>query len=145
VQVSSDDIKQLADSGAAVAHCPLSNRMHGHGAAPLGALLTAGIRVGLGTDSVVSVGRIDLLAEARAARALAALRAEQVLELCTLGGARALGLDSETGSLTVGKWADCTVIRAPQGSGDPAELVLATSPADVLGTYVGGKKVHRAP
>ena len=144
VQVSREDIQLLADTGAAVAHCPLSNRMHGHGAAPLGALLEAGIRVGFGTDSVVSVERLDLLAEARAARALADLPADQVLELCTLGGASALGLDSETGSLAVGKWADCTIVRAPQRAGEPAELVLASSPTDVLGTYVGGTEVYRA-
>ena len=67
VQAGPDDIHRLADSGAAVAHCPLSNRAHGHGAASLAALLAHDIRVGLGTDSAVSVGRPDLLAEARAA------------------------------------------------------------------------------
>ncbi|HET6837067.1 MAG TPA: amidohydrolase family protein [Gemmatimonadales bacterium] len=144
VQVGPADIQRLADAGAAVAHCPLSNRIHGHGAAPLAALLSAGIRVGLGTDSVASVGRLDLLAEARAARALADLSPVEALELCTLGGAHALGLASETGSLTVGKWGDCTVIRPPAATGAPAELVLATSPADVLATYVGGREVYRA-
>ena len=144
VQVGPEDIQRLADAGAAVAHCPLSNRIHGHGAAPLAALLSAGIRVGLGTDSVASVGRLDLLAEARAARALADLSPVRLLELCTLGGAHALGLGSETGSLAIGKWGDCTVIRPPQGSGLPAELVLASSPADVLATYVGGREVYRA-
>jgi 5-methylthioadenosine/S-adenosylhomocysteine deaminase len=118
--------------------------MHDHGAAPLAAFLDAGIRVGLGTDSVVSVGRLDLLADARAARGLADLPAEQVLELCTLSAARALGLGSETGSLVPGKWGDCTVIRSGGVAGTPAERVLASSPADVLATYLGGKEVYRA-
>lgn len=144
VQVGPDDISRLADAGAAVAHCPLSNRVHRHGAAPLAALLDAGIRVGLGTDSVASVERLDLLAEARAARMLAALSAEQALELCTLGGAAALGLAGETGSLAVGKWGDCTAIRLSQKVGSPAEQVLASSPGDVLRTYVGGREVYRA-
>jgi 5-methylthioadenosine/S-adenosylhomocysteine deaminase len=145
VQLGRGDIDRLADSGAAVAHCPLSNQAHQHGAAPLEAMLQAGIRVGIGTDSEVSVGRLNLLAEARAARSLARLTADAVIELCTLGGARALGLESETGSLRVGRWGDCVVMRVKNGEqGSPAELVLASSPADVLLTCLGGRDVYRA-
>jgi cytosine/adenosine deaminase-related metal-dependent hydrolase len=144
VQVSARDIRVLAESGSAVAHCPLSNRAHGHGVAPLGTLRAAGIRVGLGTDSVVSVGQLDLLAEARAARSLGSLDPDETIELCTLAGARALGIDAETGSLRVGKWADCTVIRVRAATGTPAERVLASSPRDVLLTYVGGREVYRS-
>jgi cytosine/adenosine deaminase-related metal-dependent hydrolase len=146
VQVSPDDMRLLAGSGAAVAHCPLSNRAHGHGAAPLSSLLQAGIRVGLGTDSEVSVGRLDLLAEARAAAALAALKADEAIELCTLGGARALGLDSEIGSLRKGKWADCAVIRLPKSGKKtgPVQHVLDSSPADVMLTCLAGRDVYRA-
>jgi cytosine/adenosine deaminase-related metal-dependent hydrolase len=146
VQVGASDIDRLARSGAAVAHCPLSNRAHAHGAAPLGALLEAGVRVALGTDSVASVGRLDILAEARAAQSLAPLSANQVLELATIGGARTMGLASETGSLRSGKWGDCTVIHAKAGYGgkSPAERVLSSSPADVLLTCVGGREVYRA-
>jgi 5-methylthioadenosine/S-adenosylhomocysteine deaminase len=142
VQIDSADIRLLADSGAAVAHCPLSNLAHGHGVAPLAALLKAGVRVGLGTDSEVSVGRPDLLAEARAAATQAGLNPETVIELCTLGGSRALGLDRETGSLTPGKWGDCVVIRVARND-HPAEMVLHSSAPDVLGTYVGGREVYR--
>jgi 5-methylthioadenosine/S-adenosylhomocysteine deaminase len=146
VQLDGHDIGRLAESGAAVAHCPLSNQAHGHGDAPLEELLESGIRVGLGTDSVVSVGRLDLLAEARAAAGLApSLDADDLVELCTLSGARALGIDSHTGSLLPGKWADCTIVRIPVNSGGgPAEQVLASGPTDVLRTYVGGKEVHRS-
>ena len=147
VQLDGRDVGRLADSGAAVAHCPLSNRAHGHGEAPLEALLESGIRVGLGTDSVVSVGRLDLLAEARAAAGLVpSLDADDLIELCTLSGARALGLDSEAGSLLPGKWADCVVVRIrPHSGGTPAEQVLSSGPRDVLRTYVGGKEVYRSP
>lgn len=147
VQVGLKDVGLLADAGAAVAHCPLSNRAHRHGAAPLPSLIEAGIRVALGTDSEVSVGRGDMLAEARAARDLAPLTADQLIELCTLGGARALDLESETGSLRQGKWADCTVIRLPQDGGGtkaPAEHVLSSSPADVMLTCLAGRSVYRA-
>jgi 5-methylthioadenosine/S-adenosylhomocysteine deaminase len=144
VQVTVQDVERLAASGAAVAHCPLSNLAHDHGSAPLRAFLDAGIRTGVGTDSVVSVGQLDLLAEARAARSLAALSAARALALCTLEGARALGLDSQTGSLRAGKWADCTVIRLPQPAADSTEQVLASSRGDVLLTWVGGKEVYRA-
>jgi cytosine/adenosine deaminase-related metal-dependent hydrolase len=144
VQVGPSDILRLAESGSSVAHCPLSNQAHGHGVAPLRALLDAGIRVGLGTDSEVSVGRLDLLAEARAAGSHASLDAERLIELCTLGGARAIGVDSETGSLRRGKWADCVVIRPSSGNGTPAERVLASSCRDVVVTYIGGREVYRA-
>ena len=146
VQLGPADIHRLADSGAAVAHCPLSNQAHRHGAAPLAALLQAGIRVGIGTDSEVSVGRLDLLGEARAARKLAQLTADALIELCTLGGARALGLAGATGSLRIGKWGDCVVIGVEKAAEkrSPAELVLASSPADVLLTCLGGRDVYRA-
>ena len=143
VQVTSQDVDRLATSDAAVAHCPLSNQAHGHGAAPLQAFLAAGVRVGLGTDSVVSVGRLDLLAEARFAQKRAGLTAEQAVELCTLRAARALGLD-DTGSLRPGKWADCTVIRVPPGEGTPSDRLLASSPDHVLLTCVAGREVYRA-
>src|SRR5439155_215729 len=83
-------------------HCPRSNHAHGHGAAPFPAMRAAGLRVGLGTDSAVSVGDVDLLAEARAA----GLNGEAALLVLTLEAARALGLENEIGSLQVGKQAD---------------------------------------
>jgi cytosine/adenosine deaminase-related metal-dependent hydrolase len=144
VEIRSQDLARLAESGAAVAHCPLSNRAHGHGIAPLGAMLSSSARVSLGTDSVVSVGQLDLLAEARAAGRIASLRAERMLELCTLAGARALRMDSETGSLRPGKWADCVVIRLPPAAGTPTQRVLDSSPGDVLLTCLAGREVHRS-
>jgi 5-methylthioadenosine/S-adenosylhomocysteine deaminase len=92
----------------------------------------------------LSVSRLDLLAEARAARALAGLDAESALALCTLGGAAALGLDGETGSLQVGKWGDCVVLRAPTAGGSPADRALESGRDDVIATFVGGRGVYRA-
>jgi 5-methylthioadenosine/S-adenosylhomocysteine deaminase len=147
IQISVADITTLRTRGAAVAHCPLSNGRHGHGAAPLKALLDAGIRVGLGTDSVASIGTLDLLAEARAARELAGLDARAALTLATLEGARALGLGSEIGSLTPGKWGDVTAISPrnhdPGPDSDPMEAVLGSAPGDTIVTVLGGRLVYR--
>lgn len=141
VQVSAGDIARLAAHGCAVAHCPRSNRRHGHGDAPLAALLGAGLRVGVGTDSEASLPP-DLLAETRAARALGGLDAVTALALCTTGAARALGLEGEVGVLAPGAWGDVAVIGVAPGATDPVEAVLASSPADVRATYLAGRRVH---
>jgi len=114
VRVDDEDIDMIARNDCAVAHCPASNAKLGHGIAPLVGLLDAGVRLGLGSDSVASNNRMDLLDEARLAILMqrASLKRHDVvtaataLELATLGGARALGLDGEIGSLDVGKAAD---------------------------------------
>jgi aminodeoxyfutalosine deaminase len=144
VQADEADLVRLAGSAAAVAHCPLSNAAHGHGAAPLGRFLAHGIRVGLGTDSVLSVGSPDLLAEARAARGLATFDAGAALALATLGGARALRLEGEIGSLEPGKWGDCAVVLPRFSTGSPAEQVLQARREDVVATFLGGRDVYRA-
>ncbi len=131
VQADAHDVAVLRDTGAAVAHCPRSNRAHGHGVAPLAAFRSAGLRVGLGTDSVVSVGDLDLWAEADAAR----LGWEDALRMLTLEGARALGWEQEIGSLETGKAADLavfpTVLRRPA----PSSAVL---------TLLAGRIVYQA-
>jgi 5-methylthioadenosine/S-adenosylhomocysteine deaminase len=114
VRVDAGDIDLMAKSRSPVAHCPASNAKLGHGTSPLLDLLRVGLTVGLGSDSVASNNRMDMLAEARAAilaqRSRVArhdvLCARDALHLATLGGARALGLDRETGSIEVGKSAD---------------------------------------
>ena len=145
VQADEGDLARLAHRGCAVAHCPLSNAAHGHGAAPLAGFLAHGLRVGVGTDSPLSVGTPDLFAEARAARRLAGLDAAAALALATLGGAMALGLESEIGSLEPGKWGDCVVIRVrPPVDGGPTEQALEARREDVVVTFLGGREVHRA-
>ena len=114
VHTNAADVRMMQARRAPVAHCPVSNAKLGHGIAPLLAYMEAGLCVGLGSDSVASNNRMDLLGEAHvaalmqsaASRRPDALGAASALELATLGGARALGLDSETGSLDVGKSAD---------------------------------------
>ncbi len=145
VQADPADLALLAGRNAAVAHCPLSNAAHRHGAAPLAGFLAHGLRVGVGTDSVLSVGRLDLLADAAAARRLAALDADTALALATLGGARALGLDREIGSLEPGKWGDCVLVRPRRpAAGDAVEQVLESQRDDVIATFLGGRDVYRA-
>ena len=108
------DIAAILRSKCAVAHCPISNAKLGHGVAPLVELLGAGVTVGLGSDSVASNNRMDLLDEARVALLSQRTRlpsfetpsAADVLELATLGGAAALGLKDVVGSLEEGKQAD---------------------------------------
>jgi cytosine/adenosine deaminase-related metal-dependent hydrolase len=143
VQVSAGDLDRVAARGAAVAHCPLSNRAHGHGGAPLGAMLRRGLRVGVGTDSVLSVGELDLLAEARAARVLGGLDAAGALALCTTGAAAAIGLAGEIGSLQPGRWGDCVVLQPRTSKLSPEERALACAPEDVVATYLGGRAVYR--
>jgi cytosine/adenosine deaminase-related metal-dependent hydrolase len=114
VRVDGADLDLIASRRAKVAHCPVSNAKLGHGIAPLVETLAAGIDVGLGSDSVASNNRMNILGEARTAVLMQrarvgtheALSAADVLELATMGGACALGLADEVGSLEVGKSAD---------------------------------------
>lgn len=145
VQAGPADVARLARRRAAVAHCPLSNRRHAHGTAPLAAFLDAGLRVGVGTDSEASVGPLDLLAEARAARALAGLGALDALRLVTSGAARALGLEGEVGVLRPGAWADVAVVSIGtwETASQALEAVLAGGLSNVRETVLGGRTVHR--
>ena len=129
VQLDAQDIVTLAATRVGVAHCPLSNRAHGHGTAPLAELRKAGVPVGLGTDSVVSVGALDLWAEARAA----GLEGEDALRMLTLEGARALCLERVVGSLDVGKQGDLAVLTD-----------YPTNRLTTLLTVVSGRIVHRS-
>jgi len=132
VQADADDVALLREANAAVAYCPRSNSAHGHGRAPLGAFLAAGVRVGMGTDSLVSVTDLDLWADAAAA----GLAPEEALRLLTIEGARALGWDREIGSLEVGKQADLAVLP-----GLPDVTFQPPSVAALL-TVVAGRIVH---
>jgi cytosine/adenosine deaminase-related metal-dependent hydrolase len=114
VRVDRGDIVAIASSGSAVAHCPVSNAKLGHGVAPLTELLAEGVAVGIGSDSMASNNRMDILEEARIALLAQRARlrssetpgAAEMLELVTIAGAKALGLDQLVGSLEEGKQAD---------------------------------------
>jgi cytosine/adenosine deaminase-related metal-dependent hydrolase len=150
--VDREEIGLLARSGTGVAHCPRSNAALGCGVAPLAELRSAGARVGVGTDSPASAPSFDFFDELRSATLGAraretnasAVASPDAIALGTLGGARALGLDHERGSLTPGKRADLTVVSL-EGSPylpweDPATAVLwGGSPERVLTTVVRGE------
>jgi 5-methylthioadenosine/S-adenosylhomocysteine deaminase len=118
VHLDAGEIALLAAEGASVAHCPSSNLKLGSGIAPIAAMLERGINIGLGTDGAASNNRLDLLGEMRLAALLAKgasgdasiLNAHQALRAATLGGAHALGLDREIGSLLPGKSADLCAV-----------------------------------
>ena len=136
IRLDDEDVATIARSGSSVAHCPASNAKFGHGVAPLLPLLAAGVRVGLGSDSVASNNRMDILDEARlsvlihraVARTHDAFGAKGALRLATLGGAEALGIGDRTGSLEVGKDADLASFRLDRlrttPSGDPEAVAL---------------------
>ncbi len=135
VRVSDAAIPRIADAGCGVAHCPASNARLGHGVAPIAAMMSAGVKVGLGSDSMASNDRMDLLEEARLAslaqRAVIGrhdvVTAQQAFRLATLGGAEALQMDDAIGSLEVGKQADFAVFtpRNPVGPiNNPYELLV---------------------
>lgn len=154
VFVSKGDIARISNYGAAIAHCPKSNAKLGHSTAPLADFLDSGIRVGLGSDSVASNNVCDLIEEARFAILSARnsgesgrlIPAEVALEIATLGGARALGLESQIGSLEAGKKADLAVVSlagpATQPVNDPASaVVFSASGRDIVRTIVSGETV----
>jgi 5-methylthioadenosine/S-adenosylhomocysteine deaminase len=134
VRASVDDVERIAASASSVAHCPASNAKLGHGVAPLTEMLAAGVKVGLGSDSMASNNRMDMLEEARLALLMQRGRtqsnttptAADMLELATLGGAAALGLSDQIGSLEAGKQADLAVFSLdPVGpTQDPASAAI---------------------
>jgi cytosine/adenosine deaminase-related metal-dependent hydrolase len=156
VQVDTTDIAFIAESHCPVAHCPASNAKLGHGIAPVRAMLDEGIVVGLGSDSVASNNAMDLLAEARQATLMQnaaigrpdALGAREVLELATIGGAKALGLDARIGSLEAGKDADLAAfplsgVRATPSFDPEAALVFALPGTPAHFVSVAGRELVR--
>jgi len=125
------------------------------GTAPLGEFLKQGLRVGIGTDSPASNSTMDVFAEMRTGlliqRSLLGSKgfftAEEFLRLATIGGARALRLDSITGSLEPGKRADVIAVDLSHSyqvpTGNPYSAVVHTSnQEDVLLTMVDGRILY---
>ena len=119
VQMNDEDVELMKAHGAHVAHCPSSNAKLASGIAPISQMLNMGINLGLGTDSAASNNRQDMFAEMRMSALLAkaltedatSIPASQALEMATINGAKAMGLDHQIGSIEVGKFADLTAVR----------------------------------
>ncbi len=150
------EIEKLARAGASVAHCPQSNLKLASGFCPVSALLDAGVNVALGTDGAASNNDLDLLGEMQTAALLAkgvagsasAVPASQALRMATINGARALGLDGETGSLEPGKSADMVAIDLRDPDTQPvynpvSQLVYAAGRDQVRHVWVAGRQLIR--
>ena len=151
-QISDDDLAMLVESNSSVIHCPESNLKLASGFCPVERLWQAGINVAIGTDGAASNNDLDLLGETRTAALLAkavacsasALDAHRALRMATLNGARALGLESDIGSIEVGKAADMVAFDlsglAQQPVYDPvSQLIYATGRDCVKHVWVAGK------
>jgi len=158
VWVDDADIRLLAARGVGCAHNPSSNMMLASGVAPIPAMLAAGVRVGLGTDSPAGSNNVlDLMQEMDLAAKLQkvsrldprALTAVQVLEMATLGGARALHMEDQIGSLEPGKQADIILLRTDAPHAVPAydlpgRIVYSLKAGDVETVIIAGRVVMEA-
>jgi 5-methylthioadenosine/S-adenosylhomocysteine deaminase len=145
----------LAETGTHVLHCPSSNAKLGSGVAAIAELMEAGISVSLGADGAPCNNNLDGFLELRLAallqksrRGATAMRAPLVVRMATLGGARALGLDDQIGSLEVGKRGDVIVVDMNVAHAVPATdpysaLVYALRSSDVRHVVVEGSVVVR--
>jgi cytosine/adenosine deaminase-related metal-dependent hydrolase len=155
VHATPSERKLMASRGTHVTHCPSSNLKLGSGIAPIPEMLAAGISVALGADGAPCNNNLDAFVELRLAGLIhkprvgpAGITAETALELATLGGARALGLGTEIGSLEPGKRADLIVVdpRAPHSTPHKhavSTLVYASQSRDVRHVFVDGRQLVR--
>jgi 5-methylthioadenosine/S-adenosylhomocysteine deaminase len=156
VRLDDDDITRFAESGTAVAHCPVSNLNIGCGIARLPELLRAGVPVGLGTDGAASAGALDLFTGMRLAALLhkgvtldpRTVGAERAVRLATAGGASVLGQGDRIGSLTAGRRADLIVVDMHRPHVVPntdvwSAVAYDLAAADVRHTVVDGRVLMR--
>ena len=155
VHLSSNEIEILKSSGTNVVHCPSSNLKLGSGIAPIAKLLDEGISVSLGADGAACNNRLDMFTEMRTAALLQkalhgpeVLPAGRALRMATIDGARAMGLDSEVGSLEIGKRADVAIVRLEGLHATPVKdvvsaLVYSAEVGDVDTVVIDGRLVLR--
>jgi 5-methylthioadenosine/S-adenosylhomocysteine deaminase len=152
IWVSENEMVIMKRQGVSVAHSPVSNMKMAAGVAPVPMYLKKGINVGLGTDGAASNNTLDMFEDLKIAALLhksrsndsQAVPAETALEMATLGGARALGLEGEIGSIEVGKKADIILIDLNASHLTPlthpiSHIVYAARGSDVTNTIVDGK------
>ncbi|MES9851325.1 MAG: TRZ/ATZ family hydrolase [Candidatus Thiodiazotropha sp. L084R] len=152
--LEADEIELFASSGAHVVHCPESNLKLASGFCPVTKLMEAGINVALGTDGAASNNDLDMFSEMHTAALLAkgvaedasAVPATKALEMATINGAKALGLQETTGSLEVGKSADMITVDLGQVSTQPvynpiSQLVYAVGREQVSNVWVAGQQL----
>jgi cytosine/adenosine deaminase-related metal-dependent hydrolase len=146
VQVTDDDIELIRKSGTSVAHCPRSNKELGVGRMPLKKFLESGIDVGLGTDSLASVPTLNMWDEMRYAYQIHrrdGISAKDIFTLATVGGAKALGLGKEIGTLERGKRADMIAVPLPKkNTGDIYSDLLRETKSCIM-TMVNGKILYQ--
>lgn len=156
IKVSDSDIEIMGKTDSRIAHCPKSNAKFGHGIAPLEKFLDAKVKLGFGSDSVASNNVCDILEEARfailSARNLSTkkrfIEPQEAIETATLGGAKAIGLENEIGTLESGKQADLIVVSLENVAQMPVHdvysaLVFASNARDVKMTMVAGEEIYR--
>jgi 5-methylthioadenosine/S-adenosylhomocysteine deaminase len=156
VHVESDELRLLSSAGTNAVHCPSSNLKLGSGIAPVKEMLEAGVSVSLGADGAACNNRLDMFTEMRTAALLQkvlhgpeVLPARKALRMATIDGAKAMGLDQETGSIEPGKRADVVVLdistlHATPASGDLASaIVYSAQPDDVQTVILDGRLVMR--
>ncbi len=156
-QIDEDDLDLLVSHGVSVIHCPESNMKLASGICPVQRLLEAGVNVALGTDGAASNNDLDMLGEMRTASLLAksssgsptALNAHQALHMATMGGAMAMGIAEETGSLEVGKAADITAVDLSGLVHQPvyhpvSQLLYTCHASQVSHVWVAGREKLRA-
>lgn len=154
VHVNDADIAKLKQYDVSVALSPRSNAQLGQGVAPMREFLKQGFRVGMGTDSPAATDSIDMLVEMRTGMLLQRavdtsnfISASTVMEMATMGGARALHLDHRIGSLEIGKHADIIAVDISNSHQMPTNdvasaVVNTTAGTDVIMTMVGGKVLY---
>jgi 5-methylthioadenosine/S-adenosylhomocysteine deaminase len=153
-QIDEEDVEILQATLPQIVHCPESNMKLASGTCPVTRLQKSGINIALGTDGAASNNDLDMVSEMRSAAFLTkltdknptALSAELALQMATLQGAKALGIDHYTGSLTKGKAADCIAIDLNQIETQPvyhpiSQIVYAASRQQVTDVWVAGKQL----
>ena len=156
VWVSDADIAVLEARRVGISHNPESNMKLASGIAPITAYLRGGVAVGLGTDGAASNNDLDMFEAMRQASLLAkvstfdpqAISARTALEMATIRGARALGMEARIGSLERGKRGDLIVVNMDSARQTPmydpvSHLVYVTRGDDVRDTIVDGKVLMR--